>query len=261
MLSYVSVFGLTLPAYGLAVTISWLLGGYVAVRIAKQHKLDENDTILILIYSTIIGFIGAKILFLITVLPQVIYLLHNDPNLFFENLINSGFVYYGGVIGGIFGAWLCSKIHKIKLLPHISSIIVALPLAHAIGRVGCFLVGCCYGLENHDFGIIYHASPVAPNNIPLLPVQLYESFFNLILFAVLYRISKRAKSYDSTILVYVYSYAVIRFFLEFLRFDSSRGNIAGLYTSQWISVGLVICCLLYQFLLPRLFLRRNNTDK
>ncbi len=252
MFPFISAFGFTLPSYGLMVTLSWLLGGFVAVKRAKQLKLDENDTILIMIYSVIIGFIGAKILFLITVLPQVIYLLHNDPNLFFESIISSGFVYYGGVIAGILGAFVCSKVHKIKLLPHFSLLVVVLPLAHAIGRVGCFFVGCCYGLENHGLGIAFHDSPVAPNNIPLLPVQLYEAFLNIILFAVLLRVSKKARSYDLTILVYLYSYAVIRFFLEFLRYDSARGSMAGLYTSQWISIGMVVCCLVYQFVWPNL---------
>ena len=124
-------------------------------------------------------------------------------------------------------------------MPHLDGTVVALPLMHAFGRAGCFFAGCCYGVRcDGPLAVTFHSSPAAPNGVGLFPVQLLEAALNLVLFAcfcAVFRSRARAARISCTGL-YLCAYAVIRFFVEFLRGDAARGLWLGLSTSQWCSI-------------------------
>ena len=110
---------------------------------------------------------------------------------------------------------------------------------HTIGRIGCFLVGCCYGIPYAGIGnITYTNSQFAPNNINLFPVQIVESICNLIIFIIL--TTNYKKFSNKTIELYLILYGITRFSLEFLRGDEIRGQILCMSTSQWISLIFVL---------------------
>jgi phosphatidylglycerol:prolipoprotein diacylglycerol transferase len=120
-----------------------------------------------------------------------------------------------------------------------------------MGRIGCFLTGCCYGKETHlPIGILFHHSSVAPNGVALFPTQLLEAGFEGVMACFLVYAFYRKKALSKGLLrnplyVYLISYAVFRFFLEFFRGDAVRGMLFGLSTSQWISLIVIMICLLF----------------
>ena len=123
-----------------------------------------------------------------------------------------------------------------------SPLVAALALFHIFGRIGCFLQGCCYGIPTQKgLAVIYQRSEIAPNDIPLFPVQLIEAGAEAAIFVLLlYHLKKRIRGSALTA-IYLLSYGVSRFVLEFFRGDSYRGMLYGLSQSQYISIlGIVV---------------------
>ena len=151
-----------------------------------------------------------------------------------------GFVFYGGLFGGLLGAFLYTRRYGISFAKFCNTAIVSVPLIHAFGRLGCFCAGCCYGVPaDPPLGLYFNNSPVAPHGVALFPVQLLEAGLNLLLFFVLALVFRKRRRL-SPVPVYLTSYAVIRFVLEYFRYDAVRGIFFGLSTSQWISVALAL---------------------
>ncbi|MBQ3078998.1 MAG: prolipoprotein diacylglyceryl transferase, partial [Clostridia bacterium] len=163
----------------------------------------------------------------------------------FPESFNVGFVYYGGFLSGILGAYLTSKLLRFPLLAYARRMLPALSLAHAFGRIGCFLAGCCYGVESKLLGVCYPESNLltnAPKGVPLFPVQLLEAFLLLLIAFMLYRLMQKTSLHP--LKSYILLYAPVRFLLEFLRYDSVRGAFLFLSTSQWISLILILLALM-----------------
>jgi phosphatidylglycerol:prolipoprotein diacylglycerol transferase len=123
-----------------------------------------------------------------------------------------------------------------------------LALGHAIGRVGCFAAGCCYGKETHHVWGVVFRNPLAnqitgtPLNVPLEPTQLFEAAVELANFFFLMWLLKRRKFDGQVFGAFLFIYGVARFFLEYLRDDPGRGSVFGgaITGTQLIAVGLVI---------------------
>ena len=147
-------------------------------------------------------------------------------------------IFYGGLFGGILGSLLGARLAKTKLVDFLNPVVPALPLAHAFGRIGCFCAGCCYGVPTSScMGVVYeHPIGGAPVGISLLPVQLFESGLNLLIFLLLIVFSRKTKSKTLVLPLYIISYGCVRFFLEYYRYDAVRGSLLGLSTSQWVSI-------------------------
>ncbi len=174
--------------------------------------------------------VGAKILYLITILPdliehfQEIFTSLEAINLLFTN----GFVFYGGLIGAVLAMWWYTHHFKMDFWQSVELLIPSVPLVHAFGRIGCFCGGCCYGIPfDPPIGIAFTNSPVAPNGIPLFPVQLVEAGLNFLLFFFLLWFAGKPRPQGRILGAYVIAYAVIRFVLEFLRYDYEQGNSLG----------------------------------
>ena len=136
-----------------------------------------------------------------------------------------GFTFYGGLITGLafvicFGSIFMTPI---QLRKAIEACVLPLVIAHALGRIGCFLEGCCYGRPISGTGLLH-------------PTQLYESFFLFLLAGTLIYTERYTKI--SPLNLYFFSYPVFRFFVEFFRGDD-RGSVLGMSTSQWVSIGLL----------------------
>ena len=157
--------------------------------------------------------------------------------------IRYGFVFFGGLIVAVTGAlWYMYRKH-LPLLKTSDFLIVGVPLGHALGRIGCFLAGCCYGKPTTlPWGVRFtdpHAL-VAPEllNVPLHPTQLYEAGFNFLLFLLLHYVSQKPHKDGKILVLYVWCYALMRFGIEFLRGDFRGGFLWGMSPSQVISLGV-----------------------
>lgn len=243
MLPIINIFGHEIATYGLLIFIGIFVGSIVAVMYySRFHKVSKEDIIYSIIYGVLGMGIGGKILYLITCIP---FLVENYANLnFLETMLQlfkGGFVFYGGLIGGILGIYIYAKQFKIEFKELILVIIPVVPLVHAFGRIGCLFAGCCYGIEYHGFGsVTFHNTMFAPNNIPLFPVQIVEAISNLIIFGILMITYKKYQGTYKTLTLYCILYSILRFILEFFRGDAARGVILNLSTSQWISIFIFI---------------------
>jgi phosphatidylglycerol---prolipoprotein diacylglyceryl transferase len=182
---------------------------------------------------------GAKILFLLTVSDELALRAISATSFWF----GGGFVFFGGLIGGsIFSIWFGIR-YQLPLF-RFSFLIPIIALGHGIGRVGCFLAGCCYGQvcelpwSIHMHGQFRH------------PVQLYEA---ILLGTLAWYFYKQYLNKKSIVLEYIFLYSLLRFVIEFFRGDKIRGNVYGLMsTSQGISLCLMFCCAWF------LYVKRSN---
>lgn len=242
MLPYIEFFGKMIPTYWL-----WgLLGCAAAVLYARfsnrrgRAHIPQQDLFHLIVLSIAGALLGAKLLYLFTILPALIenwaYFAGN-PTLLYEVLLN-GMVFYGGMLGGVAAAiWYCWR-YAVSIPDAAAVMVPAIPLAHAFGRVGCFFAGCCWGVEV-PWGISFTHAVGAPNHVPLFPVQLVEAACNIAIFLALAVLSQKPARKWVVLPAYALLYGLVRFVLEFFRGDAIRG-VALLSTSQWISLALCI---------------------
>lgn len=230
--------GYTIPVYGLCWLIGITLSALTAFVIKpKNASFETYDLVCGSVLAVVGGLIGSKLLFVLVSLRSII-----ENSIPLEGIIKGGFVFYGGLLGGIAGVFTYTKKFRIQA-SHITDILATvLPLGHAVGRVGCHFGGCCYGMEYDGlFSVTYYDTlGSTPLGVGLFPVQLLEAVLLLVLFACLLIVYKKTKDMGVATVVYLYGYAVIRFLLEFLRGDKERGALLGLSTSQIISV-VIVC--------------------
>jgi len=232
---------LQIPMYGLMAVIGFTVAIFVFSRICVNYKIEKSDGLFAGIYGLIGLMIGAKALFAITLLPKVIS--HFDIALKYPGdtimYLFGGWVFYGGLIGLFVGIFIYCRTYKIDFLNLISVMAPVIPLFHAFGRTGCLLSGCCYGQEYDGiFSITFPRNQytIESFGVSRFPTQPIEIIFNLILFFVLLEVLKRSKVKGRALGLYLISYSILRFSLEFFRGDVIRGNIYSLSTSQIISI-------------------------
>lgn len=242
---YFDFFGYTISGYALMGLIGFGVTIVFTLLKSRRTNFSFDDAIYLLVLSMIGMIIGAKVLYIVTVVPDIVSnwsSISEDPLTYLRAYLSGGMVFYGGLLGGLLGAKASAAFFKIPLAEHYDVFVPAIPLFAGFGRLGCLTEGCCYGKEtSHLPYIVFHESLFAPNGVPLIPTQLYEAAFDFILFGVLLGLSSKKEWVPNLLAVYLAAYAAFRFMIEFFRGDTYRG-IFLLSTSQWIS--LAILCVL-----------------
>lgn len=252
---FYNIFGRQIPAYGIFICIGIICAVLVAVAICKRKGTERYEIIYSGIYTGIGGFLGAKLLFVAVSLPQII-----EEHISFMAVFRGGFVFYGGLIGGALGMYIYCRQFKVNMGELVETYAAVLPLAHAFGRIGCFFAGCCYGMAydgflSYTYSYTLGATPVG---IPLLPIQLIEALGLFVIFGVellVYLKTKSKRGY--AVVIYLSTYSIFRFILEFFRGDAERGKLL-LSTSQWISVLLFVCAVVIVYVK---FKKRNKEEQ
>ncbi len=239
MHEYLEIFGLELPLYGLMILLGIIVANAVALSLCKKFDADKLELLTLESYGIVGAFLGSKILFLIIAFKEIDWARIGEIK-YLINVITNGFVFYGGLIGAILFIFLGAKIHKIQVWYYLRRFIFMIPIMHCFGRIGCFFAGCCYGRPYKGLGAVtFPEDSQALPGVELFPVQLVEAGLVLIVAIVLIYLIVKKKFYYS-IELYLIAYSVIRFVLEFLRYDAVRGEAFGLSTSQWISIVIFI---------------------
>lgn len=179
-----------------------------------------------------------------------------------DQILGRGGVFYGGFLLAV----ACSAVYcRLVNLPGwqvADSVAPGLALAQGLGRVGCFLAGCCWGTPTQlRFGVIFrselaHTITGVPLGVRLHPTQLYEAAVVLLMIPFLMWLRKRRSFSGQVILVYVLFYAVARFLLEFLRGDPRGYHFHHLLSTSQL-IGLFIIPLAI-FLLIHLYEQRGD---
>ena len=240
MFPYLNLFGLKIPMYGLMMALAFIAAILVAYFRVRKAGLSTDKLLNIAIISILSGIVGAYVLYMIVTPGFFKELINGISHGDFSVFRDGGFVFYGGLIGGVLAAFIYCKAAKLSFPDYVAVITPSIPLAHAIGRVGCFCAGCCYGKEiDCALSVIYtHPIGGAPTGVPIFPVQLLESVLNLIVFAVLLIYARKRIKSMTVMFLYFILYGIERFGLEYLRADEIRGIFLGLSTSQWISIAI-----------------------
>jgi phosphatidylglycerol---prolipoprotein diacylglyceryl transferase len=235
----------SMPTYGLLVATGVLLGLWISVRNSAKQGINPEHAWNLGIYVVLAGIIGAKVLYVINEWSS--YSGHLG-DIFSLSTLQAGGVFSGGLIAGFaVAAWYVRK-HKIPALATCDAFAPGLAIGHAIGRLGCFAAGCCFGKETHHFWGVTFTHPLAnaisgtPLNVPLEPTQLFEAAVELANFFVLTWMFNRKKFDGQVISAFFILYGTARFFLEFLRGDPGRGEIIPgvLSGTQLIAIFLVV---------------------
>jgi len=233
MFNDIKIGPLTFHMYGLMIAIGFLAALLLCLYRGKKKNLNEDIIYGIFFCAIFGGMAGSRILYYIVEIPHII----EDPSILWN--FKNGYVVYGGIIGGVLTSLIYCKIKKQRFLTYFDLVMPAVSLAQGFGRLGCFFAGCCYGRETDAwYGITFHNSVFAPNEVKLIPTQLISSAGNFLFCALLLIYAKREPKEGRVAAAYLLLYGIGRFFIEFLRNDY-RGSVGVLSTSQLISIGIV----------------------
>ncbi len=235
MLPTFDVFGLSVPMFGLMMMCG-MVAAFVLLRFTRRIiRFTEDQVLSCALWTILLGFLGAKVLYWIVEFDQVLA----DPHYLVETL-RTGFVFYGALLGGLLGVGIYALYQKLPFFGFVDLFVPSLSLAHAFGRIGCFMAGCCYGMAcESPISVVFPAGGAAPAGVPLLPTQLMESAFLFLLTAALILIMRKRKPFGTVTGWYLVCYGVWRFIIEFFRNDD-RGAVGALSTSQFIGIFIVL---------------------
>lgn len=231
---------ITIHGYGFMIALGIFLALMLAAHRAKKRGLDEGIVYGIGFSLLLSGFVFAKLLY---ILVDIDVFLKNP----WEALSGSGFVIYGGIVGGLLAAILYCRVKKVSFLQYLDLIAPSVALAQGFGRIGCFLAGCCYGQATTAwYGVVFPDNCLAPGGVSLIPTQLFSSAGDFLIAFLLILYARKKRPNGKTGALYLILYSVGRFFIEFLRNDY-RGSIGFLSTSQFISLFILAAGLVLYF--------------
>jgi phosphatidylglycerol:prolipoprotein diacylglycerol transferase len=235
--------------FGVMMALGFLSGLGTWVWLGRREGRDFAFCSDLLLWIMVGGIVGARLAYVLANLETFL----NDPMaVFFVH--QGGLVYYGGFVGGTLGLAAFARRRGVSLTSLMDLVVTAIPLAHALGRVGCFLNGCCHGrLSDVAWAVRYPAESIpwwqqveeflvsrgTGRALPVHPTQLYEAAFNLALYGILVVLYRRRRFRGQVACWYLLTYPVERFCVEFLRGDA-RVRLGGLTSAQWVSMGLFI---------------------
>ena len=239
----ITIFGRFISSYALMALAGIFTACPFAIFTYKKRTGDGYPMLAVLLFSAVGIFVGGGLLYGLTNIDKW-YLLTSAKDIGewwqYAQLIFGGSVFYGGLFGGmVFGSIVIKRRgYPSDLMTDIVAPAVA--LFHGFGRIGCFLGGCCYGVEV-PWGITFtHSLNESANGIPRMPVQLFESGYEFLLFFVLWQLLRSDKFKGRLFSLYLVLYGIFRFIIEFFRGDEYRGFVMGLSTSQFISIFAVV---------------------
>ncbi|MFC1901777.1 prolipoprotein diacylglyceryl transferase [Chloroflexota bacterium] len=220
--------------YGIMVALAVLTLVLWTLRAVKKGAdLSYETAINAAIVGIPSGIIGARLVHVIDHWPDYS---HNLGQI----IGGSGLAIYGAVLGAALGIWIYSRFSKVSFGYLADVLAPGIILAQAIGRVGCLLNGCCYGLETDIFcALIYsHPESFGPIGVPVHPTQIYEIIYNLIVFAGLIGLKGKLRPAGSLFLVYLTLYSLWRFSIDFIR--EGTDFLFGLHEAQVIAIIVLI---------------------
>ena len=234
----VSIGRFFIPTYGTLVALGFLLALWIILRLARRAKLPPETVTNLAIYCALAGLAGAKLFMILFDFNEY---WTGRRSLFSLETLQAAGVYQGGFLLAFVTAFLYMRHNRLPFLETCDVFAPGIIAGQAIGRLGCFSAGCCWGLECHLPWAVTFKSPAAndltgvPLGIPLHPTQLYESLVDALIFVILYRLIGKPHTAGAILGWYLTLYSAARLGIEFFRFHE-QGLHLGLSYTQWISI-------------------------
>jgi phosphatidylglycerol:prolipoprotein diacylglycerol transferase len=232
-----------LPTYGVLIALAFLAGVWITQRLARRSGLDTEAVVNLAVYCALAGLAGGKLFMFVF---DFEYYRRNPGEIFSLATLQAGGVFQGGLIVALLVAILYMRRKKLPPWETADCFAPGIALGHAIGRLGCFAAGCCWGARCDLPWKVVFTNPEAnrlfgtPLNVGLHPSQLYESGAEAVIFALLWRAFGRPHAPGQIIALYLILYSGARFGIEFVRFHEQAPPFGGpLSLAQWISAVLL----------------------
>jgi phosphatidylglycerol:prolipoprotein diacylglycerol transferase len=244
---------ITIYTYGFLIACGAVSGFiYTAYHAKKQYGIKTETVQTLIILIIVASVVGGKF-FIIFENPGR-YL--SNPAQLLQNFGN-GFVFYGSLIFAIPTMLLFFRRHKLPPLGMLDIMAGTTCIVHALGRMGCFMAGCCYGTEHQGFFSVTFTDPqcsAEPLNTPLHPTQLYSAMMIMLIFTIILFVSRRKQFDGQLFMLYLMLYAIGRSVIEVFRGDLDRGFIIEgiLSNSQFISLLVFVGALLVYIRLAKI---------
>ena len=226
---------LAVYSYGVMVAVGFAVAAFLIYRHAGRLSLNKDKIIDMLVLMLLFGIAGGRLLY---VMLNLSYYFARPLEIF--DLSKGGLVWYGAFIAGFITAITYARLNKLDFWLVMDLIVPYTALAQAFGRIGCYLNGCCYGVESpagYIFGVVFPDSCAARH-----PAQLYSALLLLLIYSIL-RIWQESPHFKGEIfLAYCMLYPLKRFAIEFLRGDNPK-MFFGMTISQVISVAVFLAAL------------------
>ena len=212
-------------SYGFLIAAGFFAGIVLAMREAKRMGENPEKIMDLCFYILVAAIIGARLFYVVTAWDQFA-----DNPLEILKIWKGGLVFYGGFIGAVMAAVVYMRITPLPIWKTADILAPSLSLGQAIGRLGCFMAGCCYGRTcDVPWAVTFTSKNcLAPVNTPLHPTQLYSAFTNLAIFIVLLLFSRRNRVPGRVFWTYVLLYGLTRSIIESLRGDFRGAELFGL---------------------------------
>jgi phosphatidylglycerol:prolipoprotein diacylglycerol transferase len=216
---------ITVYAYGFMIALGFFLGIVLAMRAARRVGENPEKIMDLSFYILVAAIVGSRLFYIATAWDAFA-----DNPLEMVKIWKGGLVFYGGFIGAVVTAVAYMKLAGLPLWKTADILAPSLALGQAIGRLGCFLAGCCYGRTTDVFWSVTFTDQncLAPVNTALHPTQLYSAVTNLAIFAILFVISRRNQVTGRVFWTYVLLYGLTRSIIETLRGDFRGAEVLGL---------------------------------
>jgi phosphatidylglycerol:prolipoprotein diacylglycerol transferase len=251
-------------SYGMMIALAFIAAILFAMKEAKKSGEDPERILDLSLYVILGALIGGRLGYILIYLD---YYMKNPVKIFYFR--QGGLSFLGGFLVAYFLCLLYVKRTKISFWKYADIAAPSIALGIGIGRIGCFLNGCCYGVVSENYGIKFpslHMPPVylqhlkdgliasgSSCTLPVIPTQLYSSLCDgfLIFFILLWM--KKYKKYDGFLfLSFLILYSISRFTIEFFRFYENNYKVFNLLTiTQAILIGVILVSLVFMNILKK----------
>lgn len=240
--------GFQVRSYGVIVGLSFLLALWMSTGEAERKGVDPKMVQDFSLYALLGGIVWARLYFVLFSEPA--YFLEHPGEVF--AIWNGGMGIIGSLIGGFLVAvWFCRK-NKIALLRLGDTLAPGMALGQTVGQFACLLNGDSYGRATDLPWAITFTDPrsMAPLNIPLHPIELYEMAAYFLVFLLVWKMRKHYRVDGFTFLIYLAGYGTARFIVDFYRGDPAM-FAWGIQAAQLFGVAMIVASIIGFLLLKK----------
>ena len=231
-----TVGGFAVPSYGVMLATGLFVGLLIGTLRAPRDGFPSEWAWDLGILTMVCAIIGGRLEFVRTNFSRFLA----APSTIFA-LRDGGMVFYGGFVLTVLGFLVYARRRSVPALALLDMMAPSVGFGHAIGRIGCLLAGCCFGVPTSGWwSVTFPPGSLAPAGQPLVPTQIHEVLFNLILGTFLWFFPRRFVGQRFALLLLLYG--AFRALNETVRGDSARGTVLGGLLTNAQFTSLILAC-------------------